>query len=177
MTYRSLSRFFLPIFALMLIAIPVFAQDPFASEEPEPWQMGVACFVWLIILAAIIQSCLIMQKAMSTLPEEQRVVPPGLIWLSLIPCLGNVWVIVYAFLLTNGYKQTFRQQGSTDQGDCGLGLAIAWAVLTAFMFVPCVNYIAAIPFLVVWALYLRKASTMQKALQLGGGDMSNYTAG
>jgi hypothetical protein len=101
-----------------------------------------------------------LQRAMSVLDESP--LPPGLVWLALIPVVGYIWIIVYVCLLGSAMDKQLIARNIEDRT---MSLTIGFAVLAACLMIPLLNIVAMIPFLVVWILHwVRMAGLRQRLM-------------
>jgi hypothetical protein len=87
-------------------------------------------FITLIIFP-IFKYFLSVQRSMAALPESQRPLPPGSIWLSWVPLIGGVWYIGYICIMARALSLELHRRGA--QSDGGLLLSIILGVLSFLM--------------------------------------------
>ncbi len=90
---------------------------------------GFLCFVLIAILVVAVFYLLTLQKALSRVARHNRLMEPGLVWLSLIPLVGLVWSFFIATRVPDSLRNEFRERGMDDFTDYGKRIGLANAVL------------------------------------------------
>ena len=81
--------------------------------------IGVFAVMLLISLAIGVFYCLTLSKALNRISERNRLVQPGLVFLSLIPCFGLVWHFFIAIWVPDSLKKEFQDRDMDDGTDYG----------------------------------------------------------
>jgi hypothetical protein len=92
--------------------------------------LGAVCVGILIGLAILICYLLTLQKALSRVSRENRTMEPGMVWLSLVPCVNIVWQFMIATRVPESLKNEFRARGRDDGSDYGKTIALTAAILS-----------------------------------------------
>lgn len=93
--------------------------------------LGAVIFVVLaIVLTISIFYFLTLYKAMSRVSPRNRLMEPGLVWLSIVPILNVVWSFFNAIRVPGSLKNEFVDRGMDDGSDYGKGVGLAGAVIT-----------------------------------------------
>ena len=112
--------------------------------------------VLLLVLVVAILYLLNLQNLMKSIKEENREVPPGNVWLMLIPLFS----IVYAFILypkiSASVKKELESRGMEGDGSKNLGMALA--VTGALGVVPVLNTIAGLANFVIFIIWWSKTA-------------------
>ena len=127
----------------------------------------LALFLLFVALAISVAICLLLQTYYKRVPQEHRIMEPALVWLLLIPCFNFVWNFFVFPRLAQSFKSYFDQRGALDVGDCGYGLALAYSIVSCFMIIPCINYIAAPAALVLLIIVLVKFNNLSNRIVMG----------
>src|SRR5882672_7270022 len=90
---------------------------------------GFLCFALIVALAVAVFYLLTLQKALSRVARHNRLLEPGLVWLSLIPLIGLVWSFFIATRVPDSLRKEFRERGMDDFTDYGKRIGLANAVL------------------------------------------------
>jgi len=90
---------------------------------------GFLCFVLIAILVVAVFYLLTLQKALSRVARRNRLMEPGLVWLSLIPLVGLVWSFFIATRVPDSLRNEFRERGMDDLSDYGKRIGLANAIL------------------------------------------------
>jgi tetratricopeptide (TPR) repeat protein len=157
--------------------------------------IGIAIAVILLIFGAIITVVVLyygtLQKALKSISDENRQMPPGQVWLLLIPVFGDLWSFIVVDKIALSFEAEFRkrQSNSSPKPTYTLGLAksIMGAITLIFSLFVTINstmlfytgYIVVIVFMHfgVWIAYwVNVASTTEKlnSLKTKNGE-SDYT--
>src|SRR6056297_120920 len=131
------------------------------NSDPDAIGIALALLIYgFAFLIGIGISALIsyfLYRAAAALPENQRLVSPGMAFLLMIPLFNLIWVFIYTSNLSKSYQNVFSQQmDGTD--DCGEKLGMWWGICGLLSFVPCVNFFSGIAGLIVMIMYLIKVS-------------------
>jgi uncharacterized membrane protein YecN with MAPEG domain len=110
---------------------------------------------WILFLVTL-------QGTMNAIDPATRPVPGALVWLSLLPLVGVIWLMVYNILLASAVDKEMEKRGNPDRS---IGMAIAYVALMAVMVIPLLNLLAMIPLLIIWIMHWIKMSSMRRALQ------------
>ena len=90
---------------------------------------GSLCFVLIMLLVVAVFYLLTLQKALSRVARRNRLMEPGLVWLSLIPLVGLVWSFFIATRIPDSLRNEFRERGMDDFTDYGKRIGLANAIL------------------------------------------------
>jgi hypothetical protein len=135
--------------------------------HPDPLVSGISGLIGILIYVAI---CYLISDALASVPiEHRRGMSPGLVWLLLIPLFNLVWNFFVFPRVSDSFRSYFDSTGRPIPGDYGRQLGIAFAILNACMFIPCLNCLAFIPCLVLLIILLVKFTSYKNAIRQGGG--------
>ena len=123
----------------------------------------IGALIGLGILAAILT---VLSSALGRLPAEYRLMEPGMVFLTLIPLFGTVWLFFVVSRLSRSYQAYWANQGRPEFGDCGRGVGLGWAICGVVTLIPFIGILAAICALVCMILFLSKASSMKNQIGL-----------
>jgi hypothetical protein len=90
---------------------------------------GFLCFTLIAALVVAVFYLLTLQKALSRVARRNRLMEPGLVWLSLIPLIGLVWSFFIATRVPDSLRNEFRERGNDDLSDYGKRIGLANAIL------------------------------------------------
>ncbi len=112
--------------------------NPFENPAVAGALLAVTC-LWLVV-AAVVFGVLVLvlvrsMHALAEVPERDRPMQPGMVWLSLIPLFGVVWVFVVALRTADALNNEFDARRLRGGGDHGKTLGIIYAVLFAVLHV------------------------------------------
>jgi hypothetical protein len=139
----------------------------------------VACGV---VLLPTIFYLLTLQKALSKCSPYNRTMPPGNVWLQIIPVFGFVWQFFVIGALSSSLKREYDARRMPIEAQPGRSLGIAMGVLLLVSFIPYVGIPCGIAYLVLWIMYWVKISNYSRALDFapaypagpGGGRPGPY---
>jgi len=122
--------------------------------------MGIAALALIVglIIGAVI--AYFIWKPYTKLPAEFQSLPPWVIWLTLIPIVNLVVVILVVIMLPLAFEQYFKAQSDTSNGDCGKILGYCYLGSIVLAFIPCIGAIFALAGLVCLILFIIKLHAM-----------------
>jgi len=118
-----------------LSAARILGSYVIAKMEMEPGAedalliFGFLCFLLIAALVIAVFYLLTLQKALSRVARHNRLMEPGLVWLSLIPLIGLVWSFFIATRIPDSLRNEFRERGIDDLSDYGKRIGLANAIL------------------------------------------------
>jgi hypothetical protein len=149
------------------------ADDPFGDIDPEVFGqpggpqelppeviagMVIGGIVGLVIgLGIMILLILALTSCFKRIPQQYRLMEPGMVWLLLIPCFPLIWNFFVYPRLSKSFQNYFNAQGRTDVGDCGQQIGLWYSICAAVSIIPLVNYCAGPVALVLLIIYIVKA--------------------
>ena len=122
----------------------------------------------LVMLVVLVFFLRTLYRCSEALNPAHRVLPSGLIWLSLIPGLNLVWNIVVVVTLSGSLKKEDAARGTNHFGDGGLLLGLLFTLSPFVTWIPLLGLLLALGAIVVWILYWNKISGFTKVLQSAG---------
>ena len=120
---------------------------------------GVIGFIVSIAIFCVV--CYIISGCYKKIPQQFRLMEPGMVWLLVIPCFGIVWNFFVWLKLAKSYQAFFASEGISDAGDCGYGLNLAYCIVSVCCLIPCVNYLAIPASIVLMIICLIKAVALK----------------
>jgi hypothetical protein len=91
--------------------------------------LGFLCLVLLVGLVITIFYLLTLQKALSRVTPRNRLMEPGMVWLTLIPVFNIIWNFFIATRIPDSLRNEFRDRGRDDGSDYGKGVGLTSAIL------------------------------------------------
>ena len=105
----------------------------FTSPLELPVLLG-SCGISLLIFILSIWLLAVLMKAVARIPVEHRPYPPGLVFLSLIPCFNVVWAWFLGVGIPRGLAAAFEERGMIGASSCAVsGLVMAVIALVTFV--------------------------------------------
>ena len=122
---------------------------------------------FVVIYGILIFICVKLMQAMQVIPPEHQKIPPGLVWLIIIPCIG-VFANFFVFTqIPKSYESYFASRGLPyDQNLFTFGLV--YSCLGLVTLIPYIGSCFGIVALVMLVLFLVKLSELKKAAQSVG---------
>ena len=133
-------------------------------EEFAIWGLGLAVllavFIGIILLPTIFY-LLTLQKTLEEVSQENALMPPGQVWLILIPVFGAIWSFIVVERIANSLEAEFAQRGmEIAEKRPGYSIGMAYCVLNILFFVP----LAGIAGIVCWIIYWVKVNDYKTML-------------
>jgi hypothetical protein len=126
--------------------------------------LGVFLLTVLVTLAIHVVICLLLYKCFDRIPQEHRRLNPALVWLLMIPCFSLIWNFFVYPNLAKSFGAYFEAKGGGNVGDCGLGIAWAYAICFVLTLVPGIGWIASLAALVLLIIFLIKACDLKNRI-------------
>lgn len=138
--------------------------------------MDEAAMVSVIIIAVIIGIAigliplifylLTLQKTLNEVSPENQKLPPGQVWLILIPLFGLVWSFIVVNRIADSLKAEFAMRGiQVDEDRPGYSIGLTYCILYCCSVVPFLGGLAALGGLVCWIIYWVKIAGYKTKLQ------------
>jgi hypothetical protein len=149
-----------------------FQTEPISDAAATGILIAFALVALAIKFGVLALICYFMANNFKAIPDAHRRMPPGQVWLMMIPFFNLYWIFRVFLDLADSFKSYFNSIGRMDVGDCGrqLGLWFCVCMIAALPLglVPCLNVILApmvwIASLVLLILYLVKASDLKRKI-------------
>lgn len=136
-------------------------------NEPDVFFLS---FVLVVVLVGLLVGigigaalCYFISSWLKEVPEEDRVMTPGQVWLLLIPFFNFYWNFrVYMYDVPQSFKNYFQRQGkerNEEVGDCGKTMGMWLCICTLSSLVPFVGSIVGmgtLVFLILWMLKIHE---------------------
>lgn len=111
---------------------------------------------------------LTLQSTLAAVAPERRQMPPGNVWLLLIPLFSIVW----NFIVVNKLADSIRAEANANgihikEPRPGYSIGLAMCISNCLYVVPVLNYFAVVAGLVCWIIYWTKIQSYKKALVSG----------
>jgi sterol desaturase/sphingolipid hydroxylase (fatty acid hydroxylase superfamily) len=128
----------------------------------------VVCSVAVALLALLVPTIIYLaalQKALQRCAPESRTMPPGQVWLMLIPLFNFVWGFIVVLRMASSLRNEFlRRQLPLAEPEPGKTLGIAMCILIATSWIP-VGIVTGFASLVCWILYWVKIAGYSRQIQ------------
>jgi len=97
--------------------------------------VGILCCTALVYFGILAVICWLVSDAVRRVPQEHRLMSPGMVWLLLIPLFNIVWAFFVFQKVPESIDRALRARGITDVGDCGKRWGLVFAILNACSYV------------------------------------------
>ena len=98
--------------SLLAQAAPTFPTAPTPPPGPPPEVMfGIIAVVFLVMLVIWAGICYMLYISLQAVPPEHRKMPPGQVWLLLIPLFNLVWNFFVFQRIPESYQSFFHSRG------------------------------------------------------------------
>jgi hypothetical protein len=100
-----------------------------------------------------------LQKALEAVSAENRLMPPGQVWLCLIPIFNFVWMFFVVNRIAGSFRlECYRLNINTTELRPSQGIGMTKNILRLCTFIPVVGMIANLGFVVCWVLHWLKVN-------------------
>ena len=139
------------------------------------WVFWVILAVYLLVYVFF---CITFTRAMSQVSPTNRRIAPGLIWLTLIPWLGTIWMIFMTIFAAESFANEQRSRGATDPGKPTMAMGLVFSITGVLGLIPFIGTFLRLISFVFWIIYWvqlgMQRSTLMKMPQMQGDP--NYIA-
>ncbi len=113
----------------------------------------------VLLLIPTIFYLISLQKALEAVSVENRQMPPGQVWLSMIPIFNFVWMFFVVSKIADSFRlECYRLNIATTELRPGYGIGMTKNILRLCSFIPVLGIIANLGFVVCWILYWIKVN-------------------
>jgi len=123
---------------------------------------GSALTVFLILVSYLIPTIfyfISLQRALEAVSAENRQMPPGQVWLSLIPIFNFVWMFFVVSKIAESFRlECLRLNIATTETRPSQGIGNTKNILRLCSFIPVLGIIANLGFIVCWILHWLKVN-------------------
>lgn len=128
--------------------------------------IAIAVVIGLLVGTAIgAILCYFISSWLKEVPEEDRAMTPGKVWLLLIPLFNFYWMFrVYMLDIPKSFKNYFDRQGDQLVGDCGKNMGLWLCICTLGGFIPLLGSLVSIAGLVLYVLWLVKIHQLKNKI-------------
>ena len=131
--------------------------------------LGILGLIAVMLIVSVVVAYLLM-TCFQRIPQEHRLMEPGMVWLLMIPCFNLIWNFVVFPKLSRSYKSYFNAAGDESEGNCGETLGLAYSISVVCTLVPVINGIAGLVALVLLIMYLVKVMELKNKILASDGN-------
>jgi hypothetical protein len=113
-----------------------------------------------------------LQKALQAVSEENRQMPPGQVWLLLIPFFNIIWSFIVVTRIADSFRDEFvRLNIYTSDSRPTYNIGIAHSALSLCGFIPVLGGVASLAGFVCWIVYWVKVNECRKLIEANQNNM------
>ncbi len=127
--------------------------------------VGGLCIIAAMIAVAILY-LLTLYRALERCSPANRTLPPGQVWLSLIPCFNLVWQFFVVIHLADSLEREFRQRNLPIEPQPGKSLGLAMCILNIISSIPYLGLLTVLPGRICWIIYWAKIAGLSRQIAL-----------
>jgi hypothetical protein len=116
-------------------------------------------------LAVMILYLVSLQSLLKEVSIENRKMPPGNVWLILIPFFGMVWQFIVINRIADSVKAEFQKRNiSSDEERPGFAVGLTYCILFCCSIIPYLGALTSLVGMVFWIVYWVKVSGFKNLL-------------
>ncbi len=133
------------------------------------FELSLITVILLLFLIPLLFYILTLKKALSRCSEQNRAMPPKLVWLLIIPGLNFFWQFYVVIKITNSFTNEFKSRNIDIPSNPTQVPGLAMAVFTLFPFIPesmipFIGNLSLLLVLVLWIVYWVQVSQYSSKL-------------
>ena len=127
--------------------------------------IGIAFLVFIILMIPAVFYLLNLQNTLKAVRSQNQKMPPGQVWLLLIPFFGIVWNFITVQRIAESIKAEYdsRQMPCEDKPAYSIGLAMC--ICTCCTWIPILGFLASLGGIVLWIIYWVKTAEYKRNMQ------------
>ena len=133
-------------------------------------EIVILCSLAVALLALLVPTIIFLaalQKALQRCAPESRTMPPGQVWLILIPLFNLVWLFIVVLRISSSLRNEFtRRQLPLAEAEPGKSLGLAMCILAVTSVIPLLGIVTGIACFVCWIMYWVKITDYSRQLQM-----------
>ena len=159
----------------------LFFHSPYAADGFNGMFSGIVVVLIivgiLISLVPFIFYLLTLQQTLRQVRPEFRKMPPGQVWLLLIPVFSIVWQFFVISWMSESLKKEFEIRGIPKEEDRpGYSIGLAFCILSCVSFIPFLGIFTGLGAFVCWILFWVKMNDCKNRLNNSPADLSSEKA-
>jgi hypothetical protein len=131
-----------------------------------PQELIIILIVPLLVLIPMILYLLTLQNTLNAVSAENRKMPPGNVWLMLIPLFNIVWQFIIVDRMADSLKAEFAKRNIvTNEERPGYSIGLTCCILSCCSIIPILGILASIGGLICFIMYWVKINDYKTKLQ------------
>ena len=128
----------------------------------------IAVLIGLAIgITIMIFYLLTLQNTLKEVSPENQQMPPGQVWLALIPLFGIVWMFIVVNKIADSLRAEFAKRNvQVEEARPGYGIGLTYCILNCCGIIPLLGPLAGLGGFVCWIIYWVKISNYKRKLQM-----------
>jgi hypothetical protein len=119
----------------------------------------------LVFLIPVIFFLITLQNTLRIISPENRKMPPGNVWLVLIPVFGFIWQFIIVSRLSDSiHDECVRLNVDPNEERPTYSIGLVYCISSAASLIPIIKMIGALVALVSWIMYWIKVNQYRKLL-------------
>ncbi len=140
--------------------------NPYGSEMMTILIIVLLGLLFLYLIPKIFY-LLTLQNTLKKISIENRKMPPGQVWLNLIPLFSLVWQFITVSAIADSLKTEFAKRNLTVTEDRpGYSMGLIYCILNCCTIVPILGALAGIGAFVCWIMYWIKIHDYKSKLKV-----------
>jgi hypothetical protein len=135
---------------------------------------GTAIITLLLLVLLLLPTIfyfISLQRALEAVSPEHRMMPPGQVWLSLIPIFNFVWMFFVVNKIAESFQlECYKLNISTNELKPTQGIGNAKNILRLCSFIPVIGILATLGFLVCWIIHWVKVNEYKNLILSNRND-------
>ena len=120
---------------------------------------AIALLLIVLLLIPTIFYFISLQKALEAVSVENRQMPPGQVWLSLIPIFNFIWMFFVVNKIAESFRlECYRLNIATTEAKPSQGIGNTKNILHLCTLIPILGGLASLGFIVCWILHWLKVN-------------------
>ena len=126
---------------------------------------AVTLLLLALLLIPTILYFITLQKALEAVSPQNRMMPPGQVWLSLIPLFNFVWMFFVVNKIADSFRlECYRLNIPTKELKPSFGIGNAKNILHLGTIIPFLGALASLGFIVCWILHWIKVNQIKNLI-------------
>lgn len=128
--------------------------------------IAIVIFAIIIGLIPVIFYLLTLQNTLKAVSPSNQKMPPGQVWLLLIPLFGIVWHFIIVQRMAESIKAELDMRGQAAREDKpAYSVGLAMCICQCCSIIPFLGWLASLAYIVLWIIYWVRVAEYKRQLQ------------